>query len=80
MNKEVFQALPNNKRCELVWEEGQFLTSIKHQNFKANLYALQSFFVEILCYTESTKIENVEIASEEKLAKYLNSIDITNLL
>ena len=79
MNKDTFSALPADKRCDLLWEEGQFLASVKYYRFKANLYALRSFFVEILCHQASNEIELIEVANEEKLAKYLNSINIDHL-
>lgn len=79
MNKDTFSALPSNKRCDLLWEEGQFLASVKYYRFKANLYALRSFFVEILCHPGSNEIELIEVASEDNLAKYLNSINIGHL-
>ena len=80
MDKDTFAALPLNKRCELLWEEGQFLASVQYYRFKANLYAMRSFFVEIFCFQGSTAIEKIEIASEDSLIKYLNKINVDNLI
>jgi hypothetical protein len=79
MTKESFASLPPHKRCDLLWDEGQFVESIKYYCFKANLYALHTFFVEVLFYQESTDIEKIEVANEESLIKYLNHIDIGKL-
>jgi hypothetical protein len=79
MNKEIFSSLPPQKRCDLLWNEGQFLVSVGYYRFKASLYSLRSFFVEVLCYQDSTAIERIEVASEERLAKYLNQIDVNVL-
>lgn len=79
MNKELFAALPFAKRCAMVSEEGQFLDSVKYYRYKAHLYALHSFFVEILCYQGSTDIEKIEVANEDNLVKFLNRIDVSDL-
>lgn len=79
MNKEIFAALPFKKRCDLVSAEGQFLDSVKYYRYKAHLYAVHSFFVEILCYQDSTDIETIEVANENNLVKYLNRIDVSDL-
>jgi hypothetical protein len=79
MNKEMFASLPPRKRCDLLWEEGQFLSSVNWYRFKASLYALNTFFVEVLCYQDSIEIEKVEVAREENLVKYLNRIDVSGL-
>lgn len=79
MNKEIFAALSFQKRCDMVAEEGQFLDSVKYYRYKAHLYSLHSFFIEILCYQGSTDIEKIEVADEDKLVKYLNRIDVSAL-
>jgi hypothetical protein len=79
MDKDIFSTLPPRKRFELLLEKGVFLATVKYYKFKANLYALNSFFVEILCYQGSTEIERIEVASEAKLAKYMNRIKIESL-
>jgi hypothetical protein len=80
MNKEKFSSLLPKKRCDLVLEEGQFLDSVKWYRFKASLYAFNSFFVEVLCYQDSSEIVKVDVAREENLVKYLNRIDVSVLL
>jgi hypothetical protein len=80
MDQQIFSSLPAKKRCDLLWEEGQYLASVKYYRFKASLYAFKSFFVEILCYPGSADVENIEIANDEKLLKYLNRIDVQTLL
>jgi hypothetical protein len=80
MTKEAFSSLPPQKRCDLLWDEGQFLVSVNYYRFKASLYAIRSFFVEVLCYQDSTEVERIEVVNEERFAKYLNQIDIEVLL
>jgi hypothetical protein len=80
MDKEIFSSLPPKKRCDLLLEEGQFLDSVKWYRFEASLYAFNSFFVEVLCYQDSSQIEKIEVAREQTLAKYLNRVDVSMLL
>jgi hypothetical protein len=80
MNRQIFTSLPINKRCDYVWDEGQFLDSVQYYRYKANLYAVRDFFVEVLCFPGSTEVEKIEIASEDTMIKFLNRINVENLL
>jgi hypothetical protein len=79
MTKELFTSLPAHKRRDLLWDEGQFVETIKYYRFKANLYALHSFFVEVFFNYGSSDIEKIEVASEDTLIKYVDHIDIGHL-
>jgi hypothetical protein len=80
MNRQIFSSLPAQKRCDILWDEGQFLGSVKYYRFKANLYALNSFFVEVFCYQGSTEIIKIEVVDEANLVKYLNHIDVGSVI
>lgn len=79
MNKDTFSALPASKRCDLVFEEGQFIDTIPYYKYKANLYALNTFFVEVLCFHDSATVQRIEVATEDHLHKYLNRIDVSTI-
>jgi hypothetical protein len=79
MTKELFTSLPAHKRCDLLWDEGQFVETIKYYHFKSNLYALYSFFVEVFFYDGSSDIEKIEVANEDTLIKYVDHLDIGHL-
>jgi hypothetical protein len=80
MDKQTFSALPFHKRCDLLLEKGRFLDSVNYYRFKAYLFCFDSFFVEVLRYQDSAVIEKVQVASEDNLVKFLNRIDVNDLL
>lgn len=79
MDIRTFLSLPYHKQCELLWEEGQFVDSVVFNQFKANLYAVSNFFVEIICQPESTTVEKIQVATDEIPSKYLRAVDLSSL-
>jgi hypothetical protein len=79
VTKQTFNTLSIEDRLAIVWDMGLYLDSVNYYRYKAYLYALGSFFVEIFYHQDSAQIEKVEIASEDNLIKYLNRIDINTL-
>jgi hypothetical protein len=79
MTKENFNILTLEERCRTLWYEGKYLDSVKYYRYKATLYSVGSFFVEVLCYQDSSEIERVEVAQDDTLVKFLNRIDIHSL-
>lgn len=47
MTYEQFCKLTVEKKAEIVWDEGRFLTEKKYINRYVELYAISNFFVEI---------------------------------
>lgn len=79
MTKEGFTTLSLEDKASALWDNGRFLESVSYYKYKANLYALDDFFVEVLCCQGSTSIEQIDVADEEKLSKFLSRIDLASL-
>jgi hypothetical protein len=79
MTKEAFYTLTLEERCRALWYEGKYLDSVNYYRYKATLYSVGSFFVEVLCFQQSAEIESVDVASEDAMVKFLNRIDIHSL-
>jgi hypothetical protein len=79
MTREKFNTLTLEERCTILWYEGKYLDSLKYYGYKSTLYAVGSFFAEVLCQQGSAEIETINIADDEILTKYLNRIDIHSL-
>jgi hypothetical protein len=79
MTREKFNTLTLEERCTALWYEGKFLDSVKYYRYKATLYSVGAFFVEVLCFQDSTEIETIEIVTQDSLTKYLNRIDVEAL-
>lgn len=47
MSYEEFIKMNMEKRAEIVWAQGKFLTEKKYSNQHVELYAINNFFVEI---------------------------------
>jgi hypothetical protein len=79
MTREKFMFLSEVERAAFLWHAGRFLDSVNYYRYKAYLYSIEGFFVEVLCYQGSTEIESIDVASEESMLKFLNRIQINEL-
>ncbi len=81
MNAVEFNALPFDLRANYLWDFGRFLTNRRGPYFMCNLYAVDSFYVEVLYHQESNTIADVTgFEDTEKLSEYLDEISLKKLL
>jgi hypothetical protein len=74
-----FNQLEKNERIQFVWDNGQFIETLKQSTNAFSLYSLSDFFVEFELQNE--KIVSVRSFKKgDHLDKYINQIDILKLL
>lgn len=76
MKAEEFLALSTNERAQIVWDQGRYLETAFYYGYTINLHSLNSMFVEVYYSSQSNCIEKVELANDQALKKYLNSIHL----
>ena len=72
-----FNVLPEDKKAQMVWDHGTFLTN-KADDFKAvNLFSLSSFYVEIWYDRVNNTITQIRsFSSIKQLSPYLDDMDV----
>ncbi len=56
---EDFKKLTLFKRIKLLYEEGEFITSIRYYRYKVNLFLVHGFYVEAFYHPKSDRIEKI---------------------
>lgn len=72
-----FSLLPISDKGETLWENGEFIISLKEGTLSYSLYSLFGYFVEVnLCNTENQIIDIRPFKKGEILDKYLEFIKL----
>lgn len=77
---DKFNLVDLHGKSVLLFEEGDFITSVDYYAQKVNLYAMPGFLVELYYSPYLNKIEKIEaITDNSALAKHLQNIEIETL-
>lgn len=77
---EGFDKLDIDSKSLLLHYRGRILTSIGYYNYKVTLHIFQGELVEEYFDTETREISRICNAKDHDLKKYLDQIDISDLL
>lgn len=76
-----YSLLPINDRADNLWANGKFIINIKEDIFSYNLYTFFGYFIEVkLSNSDNTIADITPFRKGELLNKYLDVIDITNMI
>ena len=76
-----YELLKENKKADMLWEKGTFLSSRAEGKMKYNLYALWSFYVEVFYDPEKNKMTKFRtFKSITPLEPYLDQVALDDLL
>jgi len=56
---EDFKKLSLFKRIKFLYEEGEFITSIRYYRYKVNLFLVSGFYVEAFYHPKTDRIEKI---------------------
>jgi hypothetical protein len=73
-----FNQLELNKRCDLIWEWGFFLSRAKHGEVSRVLYSLNDYLVEVRYNLIDNKIIDAQAFAKSKLQKGEFEINFQN--
>ena len=81
MNITDFNKLHLNQRFSLILYSGQHLSTIKLQDFKASLYAMEGSYVEVYHNTITNDIEEITTlrGTEPRLNLYATAVNLSHL-
>ena len=72
-----FNVLPEDKKAQMVWNHGTFLTNKADDSKAVTLYSLFSFYVEIWYDRKNNKITQIRsFNSVKQLSPYLDDMDV----
>jgi len=78
MSPGSFTELEFQQQIKLLYEQGNFVVSIRYYGYKINLYLLRNFFVEVFYNHKLDQIEKVEIldTSNKRMKFYMDQIKL----
>lgn len=77
MTLNQFNSLTEDEKTAMVWSASEYIGNRTEDNYRALLYQLYSFYVELYYNGEDNKICKVRsFSSTDQLEPYLNNIDI----
>ena len=72
-----FNVLPEDKKAQMVWDHGTFLTNKADDSKAVTLYSLSSFYVEIWYDRKNNNITKIRsFNSVKQLSPYLDDMDV----
>jgi len=81
MNRGLFETLTFDKKKEVVFTYGEFITKFKRRDLEFRLYRVYTFLVEIQMNKTSKIVEVIHTIDEDKaLDKFSEGIDLRRLL
>lgn len=82
MNRDLFYELDMDARAELVWDKGEYISSIDYYGRRVSLFILEGLYVEVFYNPQENVIEEVEVLdpSEVRLNLYTSAVSIRNAL
>lgn len=76
---EEFKKLSLVKRYEVVSEKGYYIAKRLYRGMEAYLYKVDDFYVEVWKRYMMGEITWIEVAPENALSKYVDSVDLNKL-
>jgi len=80
---ELYQFLLFNRdqRADYLWENGDFVISVKENDYSYSLYSLNGYYVEVrISNADSSITDIIPFKKGELLEKYLEYVDMSRLL
>ena len=69
------------EKADLLWKNGLFIETYSDRNITANLYYIDSFFVEVIVTHNNSQIQEITpFKHGERLEKYLEMISLQALI
>ncbi|GAA5034605.1 hypothetical protein GCM10011506_29440 [Marivirga lumbricoides] len=81
MGIEEFKNLSLFKKIKTLYEEGEFVTSIRYYRYKVNLFLVHGYYVEAFYHPKTDRIEKI-IPFDKKNSRnkfYTDQIRLPNL-
>jgi hypothetical protein len=75
-----FDKLDLDSKSIMLHYNGQMLASVKYYNYRVTLYSVRNALIEEYYDTETKEISRISTAHAYDLKKYLDKIDIADLL
>jgi hypothetical protein len=75
-----FDKLDIDSKSIMLHYNGQMIASIIYYNYRTTLYTFNNTFIEEYYDNETREISRISTANEQDLKKYIEKIDITDLL
>lgn len=75
-----FDKLDLDSKSIMLHYNGQMLASVNYYNYRVTLYAVRNSLIEEYYDTETKEISRISTAHTHDLKKYLEKIDLTDLL
>jgi hypothetical protein len=75
-----FEKLDIDSKSIMLQYKGQKLTSVPYFNYRVTLFAFDNSLIEEYYDTETKEISRIVSATQQDLKKYLERIDISDLI
>jgi len=78
---EEFKSLSLFKKIKTLYEEGEFVTSIRYYRYKVNLFLLHGYYIEAFYHPKTDRIEKI-IPFDKKHSRnkfYADQVRLPNL-
>ena len=67
MNINTFNKLSIQQKGETVFSSGKYLAVRFYYNYAVNLYLLDDLLIEVFYFSETNKIEKIEVLTDDKI-------------
>lgn len=76
-----FVSLKMGDKAKLLYQEGEFVMSIRYYSYKVNLYLLDNHYFEVFYSHKYDRIEKIEVLDQEssRMKFYADQIKLPNL-
>ncbi len=81
MKVEEFKSLSLFKKIKTLYEDGEFVTSIRYYRYKVNLFLLHGYYIEAFYHPKTDRIEKI-IPFDKKHSRnkfYADQVRLPNL-
>ena len=78
---EEFASLDLGDKVKLLYEQGEFVMSIRYYDYKVNLFLLNNHYFEVFYHHKHDKIEKIHFLDQQstRMNFYVDQIRLTNL-
>ncbi len=76
MNANTYNSLTFNERASLLCRKGVYVDSIYYNSHWIDLYSVSCLFVEVYFNESTCRIENIRVADNGELIKFLEPIKL----
>lgn len=76
MSSKEFNRLTDEQKARIILNESVFLMAVYEYSYKAHLYALSNFLVEVRLTPITSEVIKIAIIQARELDKFIHQIDL----